>query len=168
MTLAPIHACAWVSPDGGRHLGSSRSSHLHGGTKEAALANRAERVTRKCGAGSSEATGVSTVRLDRERANQHVAREPGTAHRSGFGVVKRQIHRSPGRGCKPVGHGRGASLEEMPVAHEARVLVVRQWEAEVDRTHRVRSIAASRKADCRKDELARGSHLAADTEGGGL
>jgi len=61
------------------------------------------------------------------------------ACRSGFGVVKRQVHRSPGRGCKPVGQGRGVSLEEMPVAHEARVLVVRQWEAEVGRTHRVRS-----------------------------
>jgi len=41
--------------------------------------------------------------------------------------------------CKPVVQGRGVSLEEMPVAHEARVLVVRQWEAEVGRTHRARS-----------------------------
>jgi len=168
MTLAPIHACAWVSPGGGRHLGLKSSSHLHGGTKDAASAIREQRFARKCAAGSSEATEVSKVRLDRERAEQYIAREPEEAHRSGFGVVKRQVHRSPGHGCKPVGHGRGASLEEMPVAHEARVLVVRQWEAEVGRTHRVRSLAASRKADCRKDELARGSHLAADTADGGL
>jgi hypothetical protein len=67
------------------------------------------------------------------------------ACRSGFGVVKRQVHRSrwsskleTARGCMPVGQGRGVSLEEMPVAHETRVLVVRQWEAEVGRTHRDR------------------------------
>jgi len=60
------------------------------------------------------------------------------AYRSGSGVVKRQVHRSPGHGCMPVGQGRGVSLEEMPVAHETRVLVVRQWEAEVGRTHRDR------------------------------
>jgi hypothetical protein len=53
-----------------------------------------------------------------------VSRQPGRARRSGSGVVKRQVHRSPGRGCKSTRQGRGASLEEMPVADEARVLVV--------------------------------------------
>jgi len=61
----------------------------------------------------------------------NAARQPEEAHRSEFGVVKRQVHRSPGHGCKPDGQGRGVSLEEMPVAHEARVLVFRKWEAEV-------------------------------------
>jgi len=43
---------------------------------EAASANRPERLARKREAGSSGVTGVSKVRLDRERAEQYVAREP--------------------------------------------------------------------------------------------
>jgi len=117
---------AWVSPKDGRHLGSKRASHLHGGTKEAASANRDEGSARKRPAGSLEATGVSEVRLGRERRRNMPRANLDEACRSGFGVVKRQVHRSPGHGCKPVGQGRGVSLEEMPVAHEARVLVVRQ------------------------------------------
>jgi hypothetical protein len=56
----------------------------------------------------------------------------------------------------------------MPVAHEARVLVVRQWEAEVGRTYRVSFSAANRKVDLRKDELARGELTIADTVGSRL
>jgi len=44
--------------------------------------------------------------------------------RSGSGVVKRQVLRSLGDGCKPVDQERGASLEETPETNEARVLVV--------------------------------------------
>jgi len=90
---------------------------------------------------------------------KNAVRQSEEAHRSEFGVVKRQVHRSPGRGCKPVGHGRGVSLEEMPVAHEARVLEFRKWEAEVGRTHRVSFSGASRKADHRRNELARSKLL---------
>jgi len=98
---------------------------------------------------------VPEVRFDRKRRKQYAARQSEGTYRSEFGVVKRQILRSPGRGCKPVGHGRGVSLEEMPVTHEARVLVIGSWEAEVGRKHRVRLSAASRKTDRRKVVLAR-------------
>jgi len=51
-------------------------------------------------------------------------RQPEEVRRSGSDVVKRRVHRSQGHGCKLVGQGRGAGLEEMPVTQEARVLVV--------------------------------------------
>lgn len=38
--------------------------------------------------------------------------------------MKRKVHRSLDHGCKFVDQGRDASLEELPVAHEAWVLVV--------------------------------------------
>jgi uncharacterized caspase-like protein len=38
--------------------------------------------------------------------------------------VKRQVPRSPGHGCKPIGQGRSASFGKMPGTDEARVLVV--------------------------------------------
>jgi len=75
--------------------------------------------------GQPVATGVSEVRLSRERTEENTARQLDEARRSESGVVKRQIHRSPGCECKLVGQGQGASLEEMPVAHEAWILVVR-------------------------------------------
>jgi len=80
--------------------------------------------------------GVRGTARSGAHGGRNAARQPEEARRSESGVVKRQVHRSPGPGCKPAGHGRGASLEEMPVAHEARVLVFRKWEAEVGRTHR--------------------------------
>jgi len=123
------------------------------------LASWVERFARKRGAEAGDATGVSEVRLDRKCPKENFERQSEEAHRSELGVVKRQVHRSPGRGCKPVGHGRGVSLEEMPVAHEARVLVIRQQEAEVGRTHRASFSGASRKADHRRDELARSEPL---------
>jgi len=52
------------------------------------------------------------------------------ARQSGSGVVKRQVPQSPGSGCKPMAQGRSESFEEMLGADEARVLVVKQWEAE--------------------------------------
>jgi len=61
--------------------------------------------------------------MNRERPEEtRRARTRGT-YQSGSGIVKRQVHRSPVRECKLIGQGRGASFEEIPVAHEARVLV---------------------------------------------
>jgi hypothetical protein len=111
-------------PDDGRHLGLQKAPHHHGGASEAALAARLERLVRKRSAGEAGATGVSEVRLVRERREQYTARQPVAVHRSGSNVVKRSAHRSPDFECKLVNPGRGVSLEEMPVAHEARVLVV--------------------------------------------
>jgi len=122
--LEPIHACAWVSPNGGRHLGSERASPLHGETKETALATRKDDPIESAGPRAGSDGGVrGTAR--RGAPAEDAVRQPEEAYRSGFGVVKRQVHRSPGRGCKPVGQGRGVSLEDVPVTYEARVLVVR-------------------------------------------
>jgi len=69
--------------------------------------------------------GVRGTARSEAPGGKNAARQPEEAHRSESGVVKRPVHRSPGHGCKPEGQGRGASFEEMPVAHEARVLVFR-------------------------------------------
>jgi len=122
---------------------------LHGGAKKAILAV-GWKVCARAWSGSSGATGVSEARHRRKRTEEsNAARQSEEARRSERGVVKRQVHRSFGRGCKPEGQGRGESLEEKPVAHEARVLVVEKWEAEVGRTHRCSCSVASRKADHR-------------------
>jgi len=39
---------------------------------------------------------VSEVRLDRERSEENAKRQLDEVRRSGSGIVKRQIHRSPG------------------------------------------------------------------------
>jgi len=111
--------CRWKAP---WVVVLARSSRT-GGRRDLGNPNRNARA--KAQRGGTGATGVSEVWLARERTEKHaVSREPGRARQSGSGVVKRQVHRSPGRGCKPASQGRGASLEEMPVADEARVLVV--------------------------------------------
>lgn len=67
---------------------------------------------------------MSEVRLGRECVEQVRYASTRAAHRSGSGVVKRQVLRSPGHGCKPIVHGRSESFEEMPGTDEAWVLVV--------------------------------------------
>jgi len=71
-----------------------------------------------------EATGVSEARLDGSARKKHAPHESDRARRSESGVVKRRFPRSFGRGCRPTDQRRGVSLEEMPGANEARVLVV--------------------------------------------
>jgi len=133
-----VPACAGAreSLSDGRHRGSQAAFPLHGGAQEAASASRskASRESAESGAGARQ-RGQRFGSIGSTRDND-AARQPGRAHRSERGVVKRQTHRSFGIGCKPGRQGRGASLEEKPVTHEARVLAVRKWEAEVGRTHR--------------------------------
>jgi len=86
------------------------------GQEKRSWRSASKRVPRKRGARRPAATGVSEVRLDRERRKKYAERQPRRARRSGSCVVKRRVHRSPGRECRLVGQGRGASLEEMPVA----------------------------------------------------
>jgi hypothetical protein len=85
--------------------------------------------TRKREPLGTEATGVSEVRSGRDRSEEYAARQLDEVRRSGSGIVKRQVHRSPGPECKLAGHGRGASLEKKPEAHEARVLVSKAVES---------------------------------------
>jgi len=101
----------------------NESSHLHGGARNLTLANRFERLCEsrdrkeRKRQGCQRHDSIEGVRKTTPYANSNAVR------RSGLGVVKRQIHRSPGPERKVAGQGRGASLEEMPGAHEARVLV---------------------------------------------
>jgi hypothetical protein len=115
----------------------------------AALATWVHGAPRKRSAGDTGATGVSDVRFVRERSEEQRREPTWRTHRSESGVVKRKVHRSPGRGCKLANQGRGASLEEIPVAHEAWVLVV---EAVGSRSRSYASCwcpVASRKTSCR-------------------
>jgi len=59
-----------------------------------------------------------------EMHGRNTVHQSTRSRRSGSGVVKRQVLRSLGHGCKPTGQGRGVSLEEIPGTNEARVLVV--------------------------------------------
>jgi len=84
--------------------------------------NRAFRAKARRGRNGSDGGVRGTA--ESGAPEKQAERRPDKARRSGSGIVKRQVHRSPGRECRLVGQGRGASLEEMPVAHEAWVLVV--------------------------------------------
>jgi len=67
---------------------------------------------------------MSEVRLNGSAKEKYPLYESEWVHRSGSGVVKRQIPWSLGCGYKPAIQGRGASLGEIPGSHGARVLVV--------------------------------------------
>jgi hypothetical protein len=126
-----------VPPIDGRHLGSQRLLHLHGGVTSAIWAAPGKwwALKRATAISSGEATGVSEVRPVGSARKKHAERQPDTARRSGSRVVKREVPQSPGHGCKPIGQGRGASLEEMLGANEARVLVSGGGKQESVSTH---------------------------------
>lgn len=129
-------------PKGRRHLGSQAPSDLHGQTVRAVLATRVQRLPSEGGGseGARERQGCQRLGSKRSDGRRGRLTNLGGVRQSESGVVKRQFHRSLGRGCKPGGQGRGASLEEKPVMHEARVLVVQEsWEAEIGRTCRALS-----------------------------
>jgi len=102
------------------------------GRKQRSRQSRSERSVRKskarCGRKGSDRGVRGTAQSGVHGRNTPCA-NLNRARRSESGVVKRQVHRSPGRECKLVDQGRGVSLEEMPVAHEARVLVVEAVES---------------------------------------
>jgi len=100
----------------GRHPGSSWQAALQGPPAKHGLGRVARSAPRKRGGLRGPATGVSEARSHRERTEEHAARQPGTTRRSGSGVLKRQVHRSPLLESKLEREGRGASLEEMPGA----------------------------------------------------
>jgi len=99
---ATVRASARMSPDDGRHLGSTHSassSRRVGCVISAAPTNpaRAKAQPRRKG----EATGVSEARLARECAEETRRVRTRVARWSGSGIVKCQFLRSSGRGCKP-------------------------------------------------------------------
>jgi hypothetical protein len=168
-SLETTHAGAWVSPSGGRHLRSPKSSHLHGGTDKATLASREERSPRKRRAGQPEATGVSEVRSDRGRAEENAARQPeqGPPKRIrrretpdppvSWSWVQARGPRARREPRRDAGSSRGAGARSQDVGSRSRSYASCSFSA------------ASRKADCRQDELARGElPFATDVAGSGL
>jgi len=108
---------------------------------------------------NGEATGVSEVRLDGSARKKHASHESERARRSELGVVKRQIPRSFGRGRRPTDQRRGASLEEMPGTHEARVLVV-EAVGSINRSVRIGiELRGTSQGKPQKGDLARGKSL---------
>jgi len=92
-------------PQRGKAPWVALSSHLHGETSRAAFGNPdrtcpAKQGTRRYGSdrGARGSARLGTPEKDTER-------QPEEAHRSGSGIVKCQVHRSPGRGCRLVGPG---------------------------------------------------------------
>jgi hypothetical protein len=99
--------------------------------------------------------GVRGTARSEAPGGSNAARQPEEARRSERGVVKRQVHRSPGPGCKPVGprarrkprrdagSSRGAGTRIQAVGSRSRSYAS-CW-----------CSGASRKADLRMHELAR-------------
>jgi len=78
---------------------------------------------------------------------------------SGSGVVKRQVLRSPGSGCKPIHQGRSEGFEKTPETHRARVLVV---EAVGSRSRSVRievELRGTSQGNPQRGDLVRGKSL---------
>jgi hypothetical protein len=125
----------------GRHLRSEASFDLHGRTARLALAAGSMGSFAKAGRPSSPKR-QRCQRLDSRGSDGRTGRITnlrGSA-KANQASVKRQVHRSLGRGCKPDGQGRGASLEEKPVVRRGRgYSLSKKWEAEVGRTHRALS-----------------------------
>lgn len=90
---------------------------------EAALANRLVCVARKCEARRPEATGVSEVRFVWKRSEENAGRQSDDNPPKRMG--RRETPNPPVSWSRVQARcqGRGASLEEKPVADEARVLV---------------------------------------------
>jgi len=113
-----------MSPIDERHFGSQHLSHRHGGVGKAVSAASGNAIARKRGGeewgGDRDVRGTAQWKCIGETP----LHESERVHRSGSGVVKRQIPWSFDCGYKPKIQGRGVSLGETPGAHEARVLVV--------------------------------------------
>lgn len=148
-------------PDDGRHLGQWSSSPLHGEAREAVLAAGSMAPRESGGAGGPEATGVSEVRLGRERGNKIPRANPPAAYRSGLGVVKRQVHRSRWSVAQAASRVQArrprARREPRREAGSSRSTGTRsQAVRSRSRSYASCSVsAASRKTDRRKSELAR-------------
>jgi len=118
-------AGARAPPSDGRHLGAGRlTQSFTAGLARCSRRPQEVPLVRKRSDG--EWGGDRGVRGTTQLGNARKKRRVSTwaVCRSGSGVVKRQVLRSPGHGCKPIGQGRSASFGKMPEGDEVRVLVV--------------------------------------------
>jgi len=149
----------WKAPRFGEVVSPSREGGRTG------LGEPEERVSTSSRDRHPGATEVSEVRPWRSARNKTPR---ANLERSAEAVGRRETPDSPVSWPEQQARrqGRGASLEEMPGSARGAGARSQQWEAEVGRTHRAQSFAASRKTDCRSGGLARSKLCAADATHG--